>query len=155
MWLIKKSTFCYGTIASVYEFICIWCKFFYIVMGKWWHRTLTKLLYSAYIKVCIYLNESHYQSNTIETERFYATLHHTMLHYAMVCYVMLYLFYHTIKVVMNAVNVTVIMPFDLCPTNQWNVLTLKHREMHGCVVSTVATDALVLKHQAISILSTD
>ena len=34
-------------------------------------------------------------------------------------------------------------------------LTLKHREMHGCVVSTVATDALVLKHQAISILSPD
>ena len=30
------------------------------------------------------------------------------------------------------------------------VLTLKHRETHGCVVSTVATDALVLKHQAIS-----
>ena len=34
-------------------------------------------------------------------------------------------------------------------------LILKHRETHGCVVSTVATDALVLKHQAISILSTD
>ena len=34
-------------------------------------------------------------------------------------------------------------------------LTLKHLETHGCVVSTVATDALVLKHQAISILSTD
>ena len=34
-------------------------------------------------------------------------------------------------------------------------LTPKHRETHGCVVSTVATDALVLKHQAISILSTD
>ena len=34
-------------------------------------------------------------------------------------------------------------------------LTLKHRETHGCVVSTMATDALVLKHQAISILSTD
>ena len=34
-------------------------------------------------------------------------------------------------------------------------LTLKHRETHGCVVSTVATDALVLKHQTISILSTD
>ena len=32
-----------------------------------------------------------------------------------------------------------------------NELTLKHRETHGCVVSTVATDALVLKHQAISI----
>ena len=36
-----------------------------------------------------------------------------------------------------------------------NVLILKHRETHGCLVSTVATDALVLKHQAISILSTD
>ena len=34
-------------------------------------------------------------------------------------------------------------------------LTLKHGETHGCVVSTVAPDALVLKHQAISILSTD
>ena len=32
-------------------------------------------------------------------------------------------------------------------------LTLKHRETHGCVVSTVATDTLVLKHQAISIHS--
>ena len=31
------------------------------------------------------------------------------------------------------------------------VLTLKHRETHGYIVSTVATDALVLKHQAISI----
>ena len=36
-----------------------------------------------------------------------------------------------------------------------STLTLKHRETHGCVVGTVATDALVLKHQAISILSTD
>ena len=35
------------------------------------------------------------------------------------------------------------------------VLTLKHRETHGCVVSTVATDALVLKHQAISIHNAD
>ena len=34
-------------------------------------------------------------------------------------------------------------------------LTLKHREMHGCVVSTVATDALVLKHQAIIIHNAD
>ena len=33
--------------------------------------------------------------------------------------------------------------------------TLKHWEMHGCVVSTVATDALVLKHQAISIHNAD
>ena len=30
-------------------------------------------------------------------------------------------------------------------------LTLKLRETHGCIDSTVATDALVLKHQAISI----
>ena len=34
-------------------------------------------------------------------------------------------------------------------------LTLKHWETHGCVVSTVATDALVLKHQVISILNAD
>ena len=41
----------------------------------------------------------------------------------------------------------------------WNLpvsyLTLKHRETHGCLVSTVATDALVLKHQAISIHNAD
>ena len=36
-----------------------------------------------------------------------------------------------------------------------SMLTLKHRETHECVVSTVATDALVLKHQAISIHNTD
>ena len=36
-----------------------------------------------------------------------------------------------------------------------SALTLKHRETHGCVVSTVATDALVLKHQAISIHNAD
>ena len=35
------------------------------------------------------------------------------------------------------------------------LLTLKHRETHGCVVSTVATYALVLKHQAISIHNAD
>ena len=34
-------------------------------------------------------------------------------------------------------------------------LTLKHRETHGCVISTVATDALVLKHQAISTHNAD
>ena len=44
-----------------------------------------------------------------------------------------------------------------CKKNSVNYcgLALKHRETHGCVVSTVATDALVLKHQAISILSID
>ena len=36
-----------------------------------------------------------------------------------------------------------------------DILTLKHRDTHGCVVSTVATDALVLKHQAISIHNAD
>ena len=35
------------------------------------------------------------------------------------------------------------------------ILTIKHREMHGCVVSTVATDALVVKHQALSIHNAD
>ena len=33
--------------------------------------------------------------------------------------------------------------------------THKQLEMHMCVISTVATDALVLKHQAISIHSAD
>ena len=37
----------------------------------------------------------------------------------------------------------------------WPILALKHREMHGRIVSTVATDALVLKHQAISIHNAD
>ena len=36
-----------------------------------------------------------------------------------------------------------------------SLLTLKHRETHERVVSTVATDALVLKHQAISIHNAD
>ena len=34
-------------------------------------------------------------------------------------------------------------------------LTLKHWETHGCLVSTVSTDALMLKHQVISILNAD
>ena len=34
-------------------------------------------------------------------------------------------------------------------------LTLKHWETHGCVASTVAIDALVLKHQAISTHNAD
>ena len=36
-----------------------------------------------------------------------------------------------------------------------DLLTPKHRETHGSIVSTVATDALVLKHQAISINNAD
>ena len=49
---------------------------------------------------------------------------------------------------------------DLCMKHTemkmyFNRLTLKHRETHGCVISTVATDALVLKHQAISIHNAD
>ena len=44
----------------------------------------------------------------------------------------------------------------LCPVDMLaDELTLKHRETHGCVVSTVATDALVLKHLAISIHNAD
>ena len=36
-----------------------------------------------------------------------------------------------------------------------NELTHKLLKMHGCIVSAVATDALVLKHQAISIHNAD
>ena len=32
----------------------------------------------------------------------------------------------------------------------WNFIRHKQLEMHGCVLTTVATDALVLKHQGIS-----
>ena len=39
--------------------------------------------------------------------------------------------------------------------SQGDFFTLKHQEMHCCIVSTVATDALVLKHQATSIHSAD
>ena len=35
------------------------------------------------------------------------------------------------------------------------ILTGKHQETHVCIFSTVATDALVLKHQAISIHNAD
>ena len=35
------------------------------------------------------------------------------------------------------------------------LLNHKHRETHECVVSTVPTDALMLKHQAISIHNAD
>ena len=35
------------------------------------------------------------------------------------------------------------------------ILLHKQLEMHGCIISTVATDALVLKHQAISIHGAD
>ena len=35
------------------------------------------------------------------------------------------------------------------------LLTHKQLEMHRCVQSTVATDGLVLKHQAINILNAD
>ena len=35
------------------------------------------------------------------------------------------------------------------------LLTLKHWEMYGCIVRTVATDAPVLKHQAINIHNAD
>ena len=40
-------------------------------------------------------------------------------------------------------------------TNQLSALTHKQLEMHRCALSTVATDALVLKHQAISSHSAD
>ena len=45
--------------------------------------------------------------------------------------------------------------FELCHCYVSHVLTLKHRETHWCIVSTVATDALALEHQAISNLSVD
>ena len=49
------------------------------------------------------------------------------------------------------------MHLKMSSANWWpicsglSLLTHKHLETHGSVLSTVATDALVLKHQAISI----
>ena len=54
----------------------------------------------------------------------------------------------------QAVSMTFIVLFVYAP-NIVACLTLEHRETHGCVVSTVATDALVLKHQVISIFNAD
>ena len=42
-----------------------------------------------------------------------------------------------------------------CPSYQMSIKTPKLREIHGCILNTVATDTLVLKHQAISIPSVD
>ena len=47
------------------------------------------------------------------------------------------------------------MTFIVYAPNIVACLTLEHRETHGCVVSTAATDALVLKHQVISIFNAD
>ena len=46
--------------------------------------------------------------------------------------------------------------FMFSKTNSsWHELTHNQLEMHGCVLTTVATDALVLKYQVISIHSAD
>ena len=42
-----------------------------------------------------------------------------------------------------------------CYEENWSVLTHKQLETLGCILSTVATDALVLKHQAISIYNAE
>ena len=44
---------------------------------------------------------------------------------------------------------------ELMREREYLRLTLKHREMHGSIISTVTTDVLVLKHQAISIHNAD
>ena len=69
--------------------------------------------------------------------------------------------YKTLAMLWSPLNVEDLQVFYVGCTHEQTAkrtgysLTLKHRETHGCVVSTAATDALVLKHQAISILSTD
>ena len=65
------------------------------------------------------------------------------------------LFWRKLFVVTFFLYVVILLYHFTKPVVLLQLLTLKHRETHGCVVSTVATDALVLKHQAISILSTD
>ena len=59
---------------------------------------------------------------------------------------------HTIRHTMTSLRT-----IDQCLDSQKapHLLTHKQLEMHRCTLSTVATDALVLKHQAISIYSAD
>ena len=49
------------------------------------------------------------------------------------------------------------MLFDKCQAFRLRFYVLTHRqqEMHRCILSTVATDALVSKHQGISTHSAD
>ena len=55
-----------------------------------------------------------------------------------------------------SINMSFITSAKLAPTLVNTLfLTIKHRETHGCVISTLATEALVLKHQAISIHNAD
>ena len=53
----------------------------------------------------------------------------------------------------NTAQKRVCILWDILPKN--DTLTLKHRETHEGVVSTVSIDALVLKHRAISIHNAD
>ena len=48
-----------------------------------------------------------------------------------------------------------IFMYDFSFVIAFSILTHKHLEMHVCILNTVATDALVLKQQAISIHSAD
>ena len=45
--------------------------------------------------------------------------------------------------------------YDLDFCYLFQKLTYKQLEMHGCIISTVATDVLMLKHQTISIHSVE
>ena len=86
-------------------------------------------------------------------------LHHVVPHNDRNCHlttpVVVGRYVHDNGLVLNRKQAIILTHDDLVWWQIYHWLTLKHRETHGCVVSTVATDALVLKHQAISILSTD
>ena len=63
--------------------------------------------------------------------------------------------YYVISWNQNLIMQVLILVLCLISSDETINLTYKELETHGCVLSTVATDALVQKHQAISIHSTE
>ena len=84
---------------------------------------------------------------------------HKKIYFAVstVAALVLALLYQTAFPSMHSINIWI----SKIASHKWfllmvlQTLTLKHRETHGCVVSTLATDALVLKHQDIRIHNAD
>ena len=63
---------------------------------------------------------------------------------------------HISKMINSTLNSSKkLFPLNLQNYDGKTLLTHKQLEMHRCILSTIATDALVLKHQAISIHSAD
>ena len=61
----------------------------------------------------------------------------------------------TLQNIMHYLRCEMLHPVNVLHDHDFSLLTHKSLETHGCVISTMATVALMLKHQAISIHSAD